>query len=207
MGDLSLNAQAKILRVLESGEILPVGSETAKKVDVRLISATNKHLEKMVSKGLYREDLFYRINVIPVHLPPLRERKDDITPLSNNFLEQSCQTNNLKPKVLLPDALLVLNNLPWKGNVRELKNMIEKLVILSPSPQITSRIVHSMLKFPNLYINTSQKETLRQAREAFEKTYILTVLEEQNWNMTKTAEMLDIERSHLYRKVEQLGIK
>ena len=207
VGDLSQNAQAKILRVLESGEILPVGCETTKKVDARLISATNKNLEEMVSKGSYREDLFYRINVIPIHLIPLRERKDDIIPLSNYFLEQSCFINNLKPKQLLPDALFVLNNLQWKGNVRELKNIIEKLAILSPSPQITSRIVHNLLKFPNLDINTSQKETLRQAREAFEKTYILTVLKEQNWNMTKAAEILDIERSHLYRKVEQLGIK
>jgi len=207
VGDLSLNAQAKILRVLESGEILPVGSETSKKVDVRLISATNKNIEEMVATGLYREDLFYRINVIPVYLPPLREKKDDIDPLSKYFLEQSCQTNNLKSKKLLPQALLVLKNMNWKGNVRELKNIIEKLAILSPSQKITSHVVHSLLKFPYLDINTSQKETLKQAREAFEKAFIETVLHEQNWNMTKAAEILDIERSHLYRKVEQLGIK
>ena len=207
VGDLSQNAQAKILRILESGEIMPVGSETVAKVDVRVITATNKNLKNLINEGVYREDLFYRINVIPLQLPPLRERIDDIIPLSNYFLIQSCQTNILDPKELLPDAHLILKNLTWNGNVRELKNFIEKLAVLTPSQKITSRIVQSFTTFPLTHFDPTKKETLREAREAFEKTYILIALEEQDWNMTKTAEILDIERSHLYRKVEQLGIK
>ena len=207
VGDLSQNAQAKILRVLESGEIMPVGSEISTKVNVRILTATNKNIKKMVAEGKYREDLFYRIHVIPIHLPPLRERADDIIPLSNYFLKQSCETNNLDPKELLPDAHLILKNLPWKGNIRELKNFIEKLAVLTQTPRITSRIIQSLLTFPYTHIDTSKRETLRQARQAFEKTYIQMTLEAHNGNMTKAAESLEIERSHLYRKVEQLGIK
>jgi len=206
IGDLSLLAQAKILRVLEQGEILRVGAEKHEQIDVRLIFASNKNIEKMVAGGAFREDLFYRINVVPVHLPPLRERREDIVSLAKYFLAETCRTNNLSKKELLPDAGPVLTSLPWKGNVRELKNFIEKLTILTESARVTGRIVQNVLRFPDIDA-TPTPETLRHARENFERSFILTALEEHNWNIPQTAEVIGIERSHLYRKMEKLGIR
>jgi DNA-binding NtrC family response regulator len=206
IGDLSPLAQAKILRVLEQGEILRVGAEKYEQVDVRLISASNKNIEKMISEGTFREDLFYRINVVPLYLPPLRERREDIVPLAKHFLAEACRTNNVGPKEFLPDAAAVLTTLPWKGNVRELKNFVEKLALLTESVRVTGRIVQNVLHFPDID-TTPTAETLRHAREKFERSFILTALEENNWNIPQAAEVLGIERSHLYRKMEKLGIK
>lgn len=207
IADLSLQAQAKILLALESGEVLRVGAEKYEKVDVRIISASNKDIEKMVSERTFREDLFFRINVVPLYLPPLRDRKEDIIPLANHYLSESCRNNGLEPKELTPDAEVTLMNRKWGGNVRELKNFIEKLAILSESVRITSRIVNGVLQFPDLDGKPTSRETLRQARETFERSFILSALQEFNWNVTQTAEALGIERSHLYRKMEKFGIK
>ncbi len=207
IGDLSLNTQAKILLALETGRIIPIGGEKDEKVDIRIICATNKDIEIAVKKGDFREDLYYRINVVPIHLAPLSQRIDDIVPLANHFLHDYSNKNNIPLKELLPDAQSILKSLPWKGNIRELRNFIEKLVILSDSQRITARIVQNILSFPEINTESSSRETLREAREAFERSYIKIALEEQDWNISKTAETLGIERSHLYRKMEHLRIK
>jgi two-component system nitrogen regulation response regulator NtrX len=207
IADLSLQAQAKVLLALERGEILRVGGEKYEQVDVRIISASNRNIEEMVTNGTFREDLFYRINVVPLHLPRLCDRPEDILPLARHFLSAACRSNDLEAKELLPDAQAVLTSQKWKGNVRELKNFMEKLAILSEQTRITGRIVDTVLHFPDLETTPTSRETLRQAREAFERSFILTTLRQLNWNITQTAEALGIERSHLYRKMEKLGIE
>ena len=207
IGDLSLSAQAKVLRALEEGEIQPVGSEQLQQVDIRVISASNKDIEAMVSEGTFREDLIYRINVVEIHVPPIRDRKEDIVPIAEHYLVEACQENDILAKHLLPDARAVLESLPWKGNVRELKNFMQKLAILVEANQINGSIIRNLLRFPELNTIIPTKQTLRQAREEFEKMYIQSILKECENNVTRTAEILGIERSHLYRKMEKLRIK
>ncbi len=207
IGDLSLSAQAKILCALEEGEILPVGSEEHQRVDVRVIAASNKNIKEMVSNGTFREDLIYRINVVEIHVPPLRERKEDIIAIAEHYLVEACQENDIPAKHLLPDAKAVLTSLPWKGNVRELKNFTQKLAILVEAKQINGSIIRSLLRFPELNTTTPTKQTLRQAREEFERMYIQSILKQCENNVTRSAEILGIERSHLYRKMEKLRIK
>ncbi len=207
IGDLSLSAQAKILRALEEGEVLPVGSEQLQQVDIRVISASNKNIEVMVSKGTFREDLFYRINIVPILVPPLRDRKEDILHIAEHYLGEACRDNDIPAKALLPDARAVLESLPWKGNVRELKNFTQRLAILVEANQINGSIIRSLLRFPELNTTKPTQQTLRQAREEFERIYIQSILKECDDNVTRTAEILGIERSHLYRKMEKLGVK
>lgn len=204
IGDLSLNAQAKILVAIETGKVNRVGSEKTEIVNVRIITATNRDLQEMVRNKQFREDLYFRINVIPVHILPLRKRKDDILPLAKFFLDEVCKRNNLPAKHLLPDAQVILRNRPWEGNIRELKNFMEKLAILVEPVQVNSRIIQSLLGFSHLHLEKSTPETLREAREAFERSYIQMVIEENDGVMTKAAESLGIERTHLYRKMEAL---
>ena len=207
IGDLSLNAQAKILRALETGEIMRVGGQSYINVDIRLISATNKDIEQLIKQGSYREDLYYRVNVIPIHLPPLRKRPEDIIPLCEYFMKKTCESNNITCKELLSDAQLIIKNQPWQGNIRELKNFIQKLAVLVEPTLINARIITNLLKFPTIHTTTPTKETLKEARKAFEQSYITSTLEDNNWHISKTADILGIERSHLYRKMEQLGIE
>jgi len=204
IGDMSLSTQSKVLRVIETQEFQRVGGSRNIKVDVRIISATNKDLKEEVRQGNFREDLFYRLNVIPLTVPPLRERKDDIPILIEYFLEYLAAEYGKKQKKISSDALKALEAYDWPGNVRELKNVIERLVIMTPSDTITPK---------NLAISETTRsdyfslKTLREARESFEKDFITKKLEENNWNISRTAELLDIERSNLHRKIKAYDVK
>lgn len=204
VGDMSLSTQSKVLRVIETQEFQRVGGNRNIKVDVRIIAATNKDLREEVSKGTFREDLFYRLNVIPIVIPPLRDRKEDIPALVEYFLEYFASEYGQKPKKITPDALKTLEIYDWPGNIRELRNVIERLVIMTPSNIIMPK---------NLVIGEPTRsdylafKTLREARDSFEKDFITKKLEENNWNISKTAEVLDIERSNLHRKIKAYEIK
>lgn len=204
VGDMSLSTQAKVLRVIETQEFQRVGGSKNIKVDVRIISATNKDLSEEVKKGAFREDLFYRLNVIPISLPPLRERKEDIPELVDYFLGYFAAAYGQKPKKISPDGLKMLEVYDWPGNIRELRNVIERLVIMIPSNTVTSRNIILGEAARSDYFTFS---TLKEARESFEKDFIIKKLEENNWNISKTAEILDIERSNLHRKIKAYDIK
>jgi two-component system nitrogen regulation response regulator NtrX len=204
VGDMSLSAQSKVLRVIETQEFQRVGGSRNIKVDVRIIVATNKDLREEMKKGNFREDLLYRLDVIPIIVPPLRERKDDIPSLVEYFLEYFASEYGQKLKKITPEAIKMLETHDWPGNIRELRNVIERLVIMTPPDTINAR---------NLVVAEPTKEdyfaftTLREARDAFEKTFITKKLEENNWNISKTAEILQIERSNLHKKIKAYNIK
>ncbi len=204
VGDMSLSTQAKVLRVIETQEFQRVGGSKSIKVDVRIVSATNKDLAEEVKKGTFREDLLYRLDVIPIHLPPLRERKEDIPELVDYFLGYFAAEYGQKPKRLDPEGLTMLETYDWPGNIRELRNIIERLVIMTPSDTITARNIVLGETLRSDYFTFS---TLREARESFERDFIIRKLEENNWNISKTAEILDIERSNLHRKIKAYDIK
>jgi two-component system nitrogen regulation response regulator NtrX len=207
IGDLSLSAQAKVLRVLQESEFERVGGNELIKVDVRIIAATNQNLVEKIQKGEFREDLYYRLNVVPLHLPPLRERKEDIPDLVEYFLAEERERNR-REITITPDAVAFLATQPWKGNVRELKNFIQRLVILCPGNTITLAYVQQHL-FPgsqNLLQEEMRRLSLKDAKREFEKQLILDRLAQFQMNMAKTAESLDIERTYLYRKMKELGI-
>src|SRR5580692_6368511 len=206
IGDMSLRTQSKVLRVLEEQRFEPVGSNETAKVDVRVIAATNKKLEEEISRNQFREDLFYRLNVIPFYAPALRERIDDLPILAAHFLAEFCNAYGKKQKELTAAALDVLLSYPWPGNVRELKNLIERLVIICPA----SRIEPHHLP-PEVFRGVSNSPnkpygSLQEARSAYEREFVLRKLEEARWNMTRAAAALGLERSHLYRKMKSLGI-
>jgi two-component system nitrogen regulation response regulator NtrX len=205
VGDMSLKTQAKVLRVLEEQRFEPVGSNGPVSVDVRVIAATNKRLEEEISRGTFREDLFFRLNVIPVSVPPLRERTEDVPILADHFLGEYSAAYGRRPKELSAAALSVLMRYPWPGNVRELKNVIERLVIMCPQETIEPQHLPPEL-FRGAPREPQAVETLQEARSAYEREFILRKLEENQWNMTRTAAALGLERSHLYRKMKNLGI-
>ena len=207
VGDMSLNTQAKVLRALEEQRFEPVGSGKTVYVDVRVIAATNKDLEEEIANGNFREDLFYRLNVIPFFVPPLRDRAEDVRLLSEYFLNEFAAAYGRRPKKLAPEAVAALVARPWPGNIRELKNMMERLVILSPSQEITC----AHLPLPadgkrDRKIESGQFPTLEEARKAYEREYVERTLEAENGNVARTAAALGLERSHLYRKMKALGI-
>ncbi len=209
VGDMSLKTQAKVLRALEEQRFEPVGASGSVQVDVRVIAATNKNLEEEIDRGNFREDLFYRLNVVPFYVPPLRERKEDIPLLVNYFLNEFTTAYGRKPKELTPAAYAALEEYPWPGNVRELKNLIERIVIMNPQVRIDVR--HLPLpparRSPEIDRRAlPQFASLQEARNAYEREYILKKLEETNGNVTRTAEILGLERSNLYRKMKALGI-
>lgn len=204
IGDMSLATQAKLLRVLETQEFQRVGGSKKIKVDVRVIAATNKNLEEEIKKMNFREDLFFRLNVIPIFVPSLRERKDDIPLLVEHFLNLLAQQYGQKIKKISKATLEALISYDWPGNVRELKNTIERFVIMNPSDVIDIKEIPSFKGGKSDY---SSFKTLREAREQFEKDFILKRLQENNYNVSKTAEELEIERSNLHRKMKSLGIE
>jgi len=206
VGDMSLKTQAKVLRVLEEQRFEPVGSNQPVRVDVRVIAATNKRLDEEIARGTFREDLFYRLNVIPVSVPPLRERIEDIPVLAAHFLQEYSTAYGRRPKELSPAAVAVLLRYPWPGNVRELKNVIERLVIMCPQETIDPQHLPPELFRGAPKEPQSAAATLQEARSAYEREFILRKLEENQWNMTRTAAALGLERSHLYRKMKTLGI-
>ena len=207
IGDLSSIAQAKVLRAIDTGEVARIGSNKVEKVDVRLITATNMNLTEMVEKGRFREDLYHRINVIEIHIPPLRERREDIPPLLHYFLEIYASQNNVVKKELTPGAEALVFSHDWSGNVRELKNFAEKVTVLVDAQKITRHHVAELLKFPQIKNDHSGPKTFKQAKKSFEKHFIISALTQNNWNISRTAEALDLSRSLLYRKMEMYGIK
>lgn len=204
IGDMSLATQAKVLKVIEGQEFQRVGGGKTLKVDVRIISATNKELAEEVRKGNFREDLYFRLNVLPIRVPSLRERLEDIPDLVNHFLEILALEYGQQKKVISPESLQVLQAHQWPGNIRELKNLVERLVIMTTSRTIAKADIFMPEAAREDYFAFT---TLKDARDAFEREFIRKKLEENAWNVSKTAELLDIERSNLHRKIKAYDIK
>jgi DNA-binding NtrC family response regulator len=208
IGDMSLSAQAKVLRVLQAGEVVRVGSEQPIHVDVRVIAATNKDLEKAVKDGKFREDLYFRLNVVPLHAPPLRDRPGDIPLLVESFVQRFCREHGFKKKEVTPAAMARLESYPWPGNVRELKNIIERMVIMSdevidagdlPEDLFRTRIQAGLAP-------PATPRTLREFKDEMERRFILEKLRENQWNISRTAEVLGIERTNLHKKIRHYGL-
>jgi two-component system nitrogen regulation response regulator NtrX len=226
VGDMSQKTQAKVLRVLQEQEVERLGSARTIKVDVRVIAATNKNLEDAIQRGEFREDLYFRLNVIPIVVPPLRERREDIPELVRHFARLSADEHNLKPKRFEPAAIEALQRYRWRGNIRELRNTIERVLIMSaadavrlddlPSeirsgeamraPTMAEPVLASAGSAPAT-TSTPAAGTLREFKDAAERAYLVQKLRENNWNISKTAEVIDTPRSNLYKKLEQYGIK
>ena len=207
IGDMSLITQAKLLRVLQEGIITPVGSSEPRPVDVRIVSATSKNLQEEIARGTFREDLYHRINVLTVAVPPLRARREDIPELAEHFLRLASVENDVKPKRLSPRAIDLLIQMPWQGNVRELRNLMERLVVLVAKDVVGQQEVMDVLQMPGLRAEETGPLPLRQARARFERQYILYRLTANRGNLGNTARELGIERTNLYRKMKQLGIQ
>lgn len=218
IADMSLNTQAKVLRALQEQQFTRVGGTKLMKVDVRVLAASNKDLEKEISKGLFREDLYYRLNVVPIIVPPLRERRDDIPALVRHFMKTHVEEQGLRMKEVSPEAMAVFQQYEWPGNIRELRNLIERLMIMVPGFVIdasqaalslqgrTTGVMPVSNQAPNPLL-TKSYDSLRDARNAFEKEYISRKLREHHWNISRTAEDLKIERSHLHRKIKLLDVE
>ncbi len=209
IGDMSARTQAKVLRVLQNGEVEPVGAERTAQVDVRVVAATNRDLESEIAAGRFREDLYYRLNVIPIRTPALRERLEDVPLLVEYFTRRYAEANNCRPKELSAEALAHLGALPWKGNVRELKNLVERLLILSPGDAVTREDVIAATggARPELSSGVLAVKTLREFRDISERLFLIHKLEENSWNVTQTAQSIDTPRSNLYKKLEQYDIR
>jgi two-component system nitrogen regulation response regulator NtrX len=214
VGDMTLKTQAKVLRVLQEQKVEPVGGTTSVSVDVRVIAATNKHLEDEIRRGAFREDLFFRLNVIPFHVPALRDRRDDIPLLARHFVAELSAEYGKRPKEISAEALDVLVRQPWPGNVRELRNTIERLVIMTPGDRIEARHLPGSLvpgaapePGPSAPAGAPREfASLIEAREDFEKRYIWKKYQECGGNMSRTSEALQVERSNLYRKMKAYGL-
>lgn len=204
IGDMSLRTQSKVLRVLEEQEFSRIGSKDIIKVDVRVIAATNKDLGVEVEENRFREDLFYRLNVIPIYVPPLRERQEDIPILANYYLARFCRENGRREKQFLPETMELLKAYKWPGNVRELKNIMERLVIMVPSDTI--EVSHLPDDLIGHSTTSETPQALRDARNDFERRFILQALLDNNWSVTDTADQLGIERTNLHRKMRQYNI-
>ena len=209
IGDMSARTQAKVLRVLQDGDVEPVGAQKTVRVDVRVVAATNRDLEESIAEGKFREDLYYRLNVIPVHTPPLRDHLEDLEELCDYFLRRFSENNNYPPRELSAEALELLRSMPWKGNVRELKNVVERVLILAGSNPIEREEVAELIGSgrEELAAPLTGARTLREFREGAERLFLLRKLDENDWNVTKTAEAVETPRSNLYKKMEQYGIK
>jgi len=203
IGDMSLTTQSKVLRVIETQEFHRVGGSKNIKVDVRLVAATNKDLQKEVKEGNFREDLYFRLNVIPIIVPPLRERRQDVPILIDHFMTLFSADYGKPVKAIEPAAMKALQDYDWPGNIRELKNTVERLFIMVLSNKITVRDISVFNKETTDYFSF---QTLKEARDSFERDYILKKLAENKWNVSKTAEMLQIERSNLHRKIKSYEI-
>jgi two-component system, NtrC family, nitrogen regulation response regulator NtrX len=208
VGDMSLKTQAKVLRTLDEQRFIPLGGDDSIMVDARIIASTNKDLEEEISRGNFREDLFYRLNVIPFYVPPLRDRKEDVPMLARHFLKELAATYGRRPREITDDAIDALMRYAWPGNVRELRNVIERIVIMNPLTTKFDRKHLPPLVYRDGHRRTGGSEfsTLHQARDAYERDFILKKLDESHGNVTRTAEILGLERSHLYRKMKALGI-
>jgi two-component system nitrogen regulation response regulator NtrX len=225
VGDMSQKTQAKVLRVLQEQEVERLGSARTIKVDVRVIAATNKNLEEAIERGEFREDLFFRLNVIPIVVPPLRERREDIPRLVQHFAKRTAEEHNLKPKKFDQSAMDALSRYRWRGNIRELRNTVERLLIMTPSEFVRVDDLPAEIRSndsprpamsasePDAPVKTGESSapggagTLREFKDAAERAYLVQKLRENNWNISRTAELIDTPRSNLYKKLEQYGIK
>jgi len=213
IGDMSLRTQAKVLRILQERCFERVGGTRLVTVDVRVIAATNKELDEEIRQGRFREDLYYRLNVVPFRVPPLRERPDDIPLLVPHFVSQFYRREGREPKMFLPDSLELLRRHDWPGNVRELKNIIERILIMAPGRTIGPADIPDLRGEQATAVSPLTRAdgaplvgTLREAREDFEREFIIQKLEENDWNISRTAEVIELERSNLHRKIKSYGI-
>lgn len=209
IGDMSLNAQAKVLRCIENNQFERVGGTKNINVDVRLISATNKDLLQDISENKFREDLYHRLNVIPIHIPPLRERKEDIILLINYFTIKICEENFLKIKEFSKEAIEFLKYQPWNGNIRELRNFIERIIIINPKEYYTLKDVQKLMG-----VRTKAKsefdfyiDSFQDFKDTSEKVFLKKKLKQYDWNISKTADIIGIQRSHLYNKIKKYGLE
>jgi two-component system nitrogen regulation response regulator NtrX len=211
VGDMSLAAQAKVLRVLQDGVVTRIGGSKPVRVDVRVLSATNKNVETEIAAGRFREDLFYRLNVVPIHVPPLRERREDIPLLVAHFIGQLTRQGGLAPRAITDEAVTRLSQLDWPGNVRELRNTIERLLILSSGPRISAddvdRLVGRRAAGSEGGLGTLlDVPTFEEFKHAAERAYLLAKLRAFDWNVSETARALAMPRSNLYKKIERYGL-
>ena len=209
VGDMSPRTQAKVLRVLQNGEVEPVGSHQLVRVDVRVLAATNRSLEEEIGEGRFREDLYYRLNVLPIGTPPLREHLEDIPELVDYFVRRYAAANNLRPKEFSDSAIRKLQTMEWKGNIRELKNIIERLLILGEDASIEGSDVAASFSGQQNDLTglLSSATTLRQFRETAERLFLVEQLERNDWNVTRTAKAIETPRSNLYKKMEHYAIQ
>jgi two-component system, NtrC family, nitrogen regulation response regulator NtrX len=208
IGDMPLAMQAKLLRVLEEGEVERIGGDKPISVDVRVLVATHRNLEALVREGKFRQDLFHRVYVFPLFLPPLRERQEDIPALVEHFARQVCAQNSWKPIAFAPEAIAALAAYPWPGNVRELRNVVERLMLLAADGEVTLETVRSALLSTRTSLPSvaTSSGTLAERVQNCERAAILAELKRSNYHITNAAKALGLERSHLYKKAEQLGI-
>ncbi|HZT76670.1 MAG TPA: sigma-54 dependent transcriptional regulator [Vicinamibacterales bacterium] len=221
VGDMSPKTQAKVLRVLQEGEVERLGSARTIKVDVRVIAATNKNLEEEIEKGRFREDLYFRLAVIPIHVPPLRERQEDIPLLVRHYMDYFSRENNVRPKRITQAAIEALQRYRWKGNIRELRNTVERLIIMTGSDTIDAADLPDMVRSPGVTSGAGlaaprsaagdgsgemKAGTLREFKDNAERAFLVAKLRENGWNISKTAEVIDTPRSNLYKKLEQYQI-
>ena len=203
IGDLHAASQAKLLRVLQEGEFHRVGGEQSIRVSVRVISATNRELASLVSQDKFREDLYYRVSVVPIRVPALRERVQDVRPLAEYFLDDFCARNNFKPKTIADDVYPVLESYAWPGNARELRNAIERMAILTTGERLTKESIPVEIRVQR---DSAQRSTVQEARASAEREYILRALEEASWNVSGAARALGMERTNLHKRIRALGI-
>ena len=210
VGDMSLAAQAKVLRVLQDNVITRIGSGKPVSVDVRVIAATNKTLENEIAAGKFREDLYYRLNVVPIHVPPIRERREDIPLLAQYFAATLSAREGIPPRAFTADALETLSSLDWPGNVRELRNTVERLLILAPDTQISSRDIDRLAGQRALddagLATLTQCRTFEEFKDAAERAFLLNKLRENDWNVSETARAVEMPRSNLYKKIERYSL-
>ena len=202
VGDLRLEAQAKLLRVLQDGELQRLGGEQPIRVAVRVISATNRQLDTLIADGTFREDLYYRLSVVPIRVPTLRERLQDVRELAAYFLAEFCTRNNFRPKEVDEEVLRILERYGWPGNVRELRNAVERMVILTPGNRITVESVPQGIRLPQ----STRPSGLQEIRDSAERDRILQALGQTNWNVSGAARLLDIERTNLHKRIRALGL-
>jgi two-component system nitrogen regulation response regulator NtrX len=217
IGDMSLKTQAKVLRVLQDGEVEPVGAAKTLTVDVRVIAATNKNLPEEIAAGRFREDLYFRLNVVPIRLPPLRDRPEDIPPLVRHFAAELCAQHDLRPRSFSPAALEMLQRATWRGNVRELRNAVERLLIMTTRDAIDAADIPAGLGLElgnvapdapaaGVIVVRHEGATLQDFKDRAERGYLVAKLREHDWNVAATAKAIDTPRSNLYKKLEAYGI-
>jgi len=210
IGDMSLKAQSKTLRILQEQKFERVGGSRTIRVDVRVIAATNKDLEAEIEKGRFRDDLYFRLNVIPIRVPPLRERVEDIPALVREFTKDAALNTNMAPKEFSEEALGVLKKYPWPGNIRELRNLVERLAIMTPAKEVRLEDIPAPFnkegRAETALTSPLKAGTLKEAKESFEKAFLASKLQEFKWNVSQTADAIGLERSNLHKKIKAYGL-